>query len=75
MSSDRPRRHRTPDAAAYLEVSKSFLDKERTAGRGPAYEKVAGKIYYPEPDLDAYRESCRVDPSGQRSNSNTETAT
>jgi hypothetical protein len=58
----KPRRYRTPDAAAYLEVSKSFLDKERTAGRGPAYERIANKIYYPEAELDAYRESCRVQP-------------
>ena len=67
MSTDVHRgRHRTPGAARYLDVSKSFLDKERAAGRGPAYENVAGKIWYTEPDLDAYRRACRVEPATPR---------
>jgi hypothetical protein len=61
-------RHRTSGAADYLGVSKSFLDKERAAGRGPAYELVAGKIWYTEPDLDAYRDACRVEPATPRPN-------
>ena len=67
-SSDKPRRHRPPGAAAYLEVSKSFLDKERIAGRGPAYERIAGKIHYTETALDAYRDSCRVQPPNNSPN-------
>jgi hypothetical protein len=61
-------RHRTSGAARYLKVSKSFLDKERAAGRGPAYELIAGKVWYIEPDLDAYRDACRVEPATPRPN-------
>jgi hypothetical protein len=61
-------RHRTSGAARYLGVSKSFLDKERAADRGPAYENVAGKIWYGEPDLDAYFRECRVEPATPRQN-------
>jgi hypothetical protein len=60
--------HRTSGAADYLGVSKSFLDKERAAGRGPAYELVAGKVWYCEADLDAYRNACRVEPATPRPN-------
>jgi hypothetical protein len=65
MSTDaqRSRKHRASGAADYLGVSKSFLDKERAAGRGPAYELVAGKVWYDQSDLDAYRRACRVEPT------------
>jgi hypothetical protein len=55
-------RYRVPGAAAYLGVSKSYLDKERAAGRGPAYFNVAGRIIYEQDDLDAYRRALRVEP-------------
>jgi predicted DNA-binding transcriptional regulator AlpA len=41
-------------AAAYLGRSRSWLDKERAAGRGPRFLKVGGRIAYRIADLDEY---------------------
>lgn len=49
------RKLRTPDAAAYLGIGKSTLDKQRMTGDGPVYSKLGGKIVvYDIADLDAY---------------------
>jgi hypothetical protein len=58
------RRHYDPaGAAVYLDCSKSYLDKERSKGRGPAYTKIAGHIRYEEQDLDAFRAARRIEPT------------
>lgn len=42
------------DAAAFLGVSKSFLDKARCTGSGPAFTRVGRRIKYRLPTLEAY---------------------
>ena len=46
---------RTPEAARYVGLSASTLEKFRLTGNGPSYTKVGAKIvvYRPE-DLDAW---------------------
>jgi predicted DNA-binding transcriptional regulator AlpA len=49
------RKLRAPDAAAYLGIGKSTLDKRRMTGDGPAYSKLGGKtVIYDIADLDEY---------------------
>jgi hypothetical protein len=49
------RRLRTPDAAAYLGLSSSTLEKFRITGNGPIYYKAGPKIVvYRIEDLDAW---------------------
>jgi len=54
--------YRTPGAAAYLGVSKSFLDKQAAAKTGPAYRKPGRVRIYDRPDLDDYKRVTRVEP-------------
>jgi excisionase family DNA binding protein len=58
----------TREAAAYLEVGKSTLEKYRAEGRGPAYHRhdaPRGVILYKRADMDAWHEGflVRVDTS------------
>lgn len=39
-------------AAAYCGVSKSYLDKLRSAGGGPTYIKIGRRIVYAREDVD-----------------------
>ena len=49
------RKLRAPDAAAYLGIGKSTLDKLRMSGNGPVYSKLGDKIViYDIADLDVY---------------------
>lgn len=45
---------RVRQAAAYLGLSKSTLDKLRTAGTGPSYAKAGRIVVYARADLDAW---------------------
>jgi predicted DNA-binding transcriptional regulator AlpA len=46
---------RTPQAAAYVGLSTSTLEKFRLTGNGPAYQKAGSKIVvYRVEDLDAW---------------------
>ena len=45
---------RVREAAAYLNLSKSTLDKLRTAGTGPRYAKAGRIVVYARADLDAW---------------------
>ena len=45
----------TSAAAEYLGVSKSFLDKSRVFGNGPAYFKAGAKVLYEVEDLDSWK--------------------
>ena len=45
------------ETAAYLSVSKSWLDKRRLDGNGPAYLKLGRRVVYDMADLDAWAAS------------------
>lgn len=45
---------RTKDAANYLGLSKSTLEKLRCFGGGPAYSKLGRVVIYSTSDLDAW---------------------
>ena len=44
----------TPEAAAYLRSSKSYLDKLRVYGGGPPFLRPGRKILYRKSDLDLW---------------------
>lgn len=56
-----------PEAAKYLGISTSTLDKMRIEGRGPRYLKLGGRCFYRRSDLDAYIESSIVETTDSRS--------
>ncbi len=51
---------RVPQAAAYLGISKSLLDKLRCYGGGPDYAKLGASVIYSIDDLDRWISSKRV---------------
>ncbi|MET3997249.1 putative DNA-binding transcriptional regulator AlpA [Bradyrhizobium sp. S3.9.2] len=51
---------RTAEAAKYLGLSKSFLDKARIYGGGPAFMKFGTAVVYSTDDLDAWAVSRKV---------------
>ncbi|SOC93579.1 hypothetical protein SAMN05216358_3760 [Rhizobium sp. AN5] len=44
----------TLDAASYLGMSPSWLNKSRLFGTGPVYLKTGGRVQYDTRDLDAW---------------------
>lgn len=42
------------EAASYLGVSKSWLDKHRVNGGGPAYLKIGRRVVYDPNDLEEF---------------------
>jgi predicted DNA-binding transcriptional regulator AlpA len=54
---------RTQDAADYLGISKSLLDKLRCYSGGPSYTKLGRAVIYNTADLDAWLISYKVAPS------------
>jgi hypothetical protein len=55
------RRLRTPEAAEYLGIAKSTLDKMRGKGTGPEFERPTARIVvYSIPALDAYLAATRA---------------
>jgi excisionase family DNA binding protein len=44
----------TAEAAEYLGLGKSTLDKLRVTGGGPAFFKVGARVVYDSADLDAW---------------------
>jgi hypothetical protein len=54
-----PRRLRTADAAAHLCVSRSFLEKARLRGDGPAFLKLGKTVVYDVTDLDRWADARR----------------
>jgi predicted DNA-binding transcriptional regulator AlpA len=46
-------------AADYLGLSKSTLDKARVYGGGPIYMKLGKRVVYSTADLDAWKDSKR----------------
>jgi hypothetical protein len=51
---------RTPDAAAYILKSTSWLNKSRQTRTGPAFLRLGGTIVYDAIDLDAWMAANRV---------------
>ena len=45
---------RVKQAAAYVGVSKSYLDKARCYGGGPTFVKLGSAVIYRSEDLDAW---------------------
>ncbi|WP_247713158.1 helix-turn-helix transcriptional regulator [Qipengyuania polymorpha] len=45
---------RTPEAARYLGVSESLLEKLRVAGDGPLYSKIGRAVLYRKASLDSW---------------------
>lgn len=54
---------RVRQAADYIGVSKSLLDKLRCYGGGPAYAKLGVSVIYNTADLDAWVAARRVAPA------------
>jgi hypothetical protein len=50
------------EAADYLNRSPYTLRDWRERGVGPPYYRLVGSIVYSKAELDAFLESCRVDP-------------
>lgn len=48
------------DAASYLNLDKSTLDRYRIEKRGPAYSKIGSRVIYRKSDLDAWLEQCKI---------------
>ena len=51
---------RVPQAADYLGISKSLLDKFRCYGGGPTFAKIGRTVIYTTTDLDAWLATKRV---------------
>ena len=54
---------RVRQAAEYIGLSKSFLDKARLTGTGPVFAKLGASVVYSTDDLDTWVASRRVVPS------------
>jgi hypothetical protein len=52
-------RLRTPEAAEYLGLSSSTLEKRRLTGDGPVFCKCGRTVVYDIQDLDKYLADCR----------------
>ena len=64
---------RTPEAAEYVGLSPSSLEKKRLTGDGPRFIRLGGRaIGYDIKDLDAWLDGQRREPS--EDNRNTPTA-
>jgi hypothetical protein len=50
----------TEEAAGYLGVSMSLLEKLRVRGDGPTYAKLGARVIYMREDLDAFVRGRRV---------------
>lgn len=61
-----PERMKGPDAASYLGVGVSTLEKMRCHGKGPRFLRLGGRVFYLRQDLDAYLQSCAVETTDSR---------
>ena len=61
------RRMRRPDAAKYLGVSESFLEKLAVRGGGPPYIRASARlVLYEKSDLDTWLNARRVSSAAER---------
>ena len=49
----------TPEAARYLRLCPSTLERWRYVGAGPSYRKFGTRVVYSQQDLEAYAEAGR----------------
>lgn len=49
----------TREAARYLRLQPSTLERWRSVGGGPAYSKLGGRVVYAQGELDAFAEAGR----------------
>lgn len=56
-------RFNTREAAKYSGFEPATLSKWRIRGKGPAFLKMGGKVFYRKADLDAFINGSRVDPA------------
>lgn len=61
-----PTRLRVEEAAKYLGMGVSTLDKMRVQGRGPRYLKVGNRVFYRESDLAAFLDAAVVETTDSR---------
>lgn len=54
------------DAANYIGMTRAFMRKARTEGRGPAYMRLGRTVRYRLEDLDAYLTRHRVETRDSR---------
>jgi len=47
------------EAAGFLRISKSFLDKSRVYGNGPQYSKLGTRVIYSQKDLEEWAASTK----------------
>ena len=59
MPSNSNRRYSVPELCEELGLSHFTLQRWRSQGSGPEYEKIGNKIYYPEREFEAWRKSTR----------------
>ena len=59
ISNAMSRRVHRREAAVFLGVSLSWLDKSRMTGTGPIYITIGGRVVYDEADLEAFLTSNR----------------
>jgi len=66
LATQAPERMKGPEAAVYLGVALSTLEKMRCRGQGPRFLRLGGRIFYRRQDLDAYLETCAVETADSR---------
>jgi predicted site-specific integrase-resolvase len=54
------------DVATKLGVCRGTLQNWRSQGRGPAFVRLVGKIYYDPADIEEWLRGQRVDPLARR---------
>jgi predicted DNA-binding transcriptional regulator AlpA len=54
------------EAAAYVSLSASTLNRLRVSGGGPRYAKLAGKVLYDVRDLDQWIENSKRGSTSER---------
>jgi hypothetical protein len=54
------------EAAAYVSLSTSTLNRLRTTGGGPRYAKLAGRVLYDVRDLDQWIEDSKRGSTSER---------
>ena len=60
-SSKLPKLLTVEDMCAYLDRSRHTLQKWRVQGEGPRYRRIGNRIFYAEPDVQAWIEACGRD--------------
>ncbi|MBI1686785.1 helix-turn-helix transcriptional regulator [Caulobacter hibisci] len=60
------RRLSTPEAARFVGLSNRTLEKHRSYGTGPVYEKIGGRVVYAVADLEAWLARGRRSSTSER---------